>query len=66
MIFDRALSSVLSRNDKLLKLFSERFADQFRTVGDYFAVHGKTVQIHDVSTRLSELAKDLITQTFRE
>ena len=62
----RALGSVLSRNDTLLKLFSERFGNQLRTVGEYFAVHGKTVQIHDVSGWLSELAQDLVTTPFTD
>jgi hypothetical protein len=58
----RALSSVLSRNDKLLKLFSERFRGQFRTVGDYFAVHGGAVQIQDVSGWSSELGDNLVSE----
>ena len=56
----KPLSSVLSRNDKLQKMFSERFGDQFRTVGDYFAAHGEAVQIDDVSPWLSELAEELV------
>lgn len=56
----RALSSVLSRNDKLQKMFSERFGDKFRTVRDYFAAHGGAVQIEDVSPWLSELAEELV------
>lgn len=56
----RALSSVLSRNDKLQKMFSERFDGQFRKVRDYYAVHGDAVQIEDVSAWLSELAEVLI------
>lgn len=56
----RALSSVLSRNDKLQKMFSERFGDRFRTVGDYFTAHGGAVQIDDVSPWLSELAEELV------
>ena len=56
----RALGSVLSWNDKLQKMFSERFGDQFRTVRDYFAAHGGDVQIEDVSPWLSELAEELV------
>ena len=56
----RALSSVLSRNDKLQKMFSERFGGQFRKVRDYYAVQGNAVQIEDVSAWLSELAEVLI------
>lgn len=58
----RAISSVLSRNDKLQKMFSERFGDQFQTVSDYFTVRGHAVQIDDVSPWLSELAETLITE----
>lgn len=53
------MSSVLSRNDKLQKMFSERFGGQFRTVREYFAAHGGAVQIEDVSPWLSELAEEL-------
>lgn len=58
----RALSSVLSRNDKLRKMFAERFGDTFPTVGDYFAAHAGAVQIEDVSPWLSELAEELIAE----
>jgi hypothetical protein len=58
----RALSSVLSRNDRLLKLFSERFEDRFRTVGDYFAAHGEMVRVEDVSGWLSELGEDVVSE----
>jgi hypothetical protein len=56
----RAISSVVSRNDKLRRMFEVRFGTQFRTVGDYFATHGKAVEIEDVSPWLYELAEDLI------
>jgi hypothetical protein len=58
----RALSSVLSRNDKLQKMFSERFGDAFQTVGNYYAIHAHAVQIEDVSPWLSELAEALIAE----
>lgn len=58
----RALSSVLSRNDKLQCMFADRFGTKFRTVGDYFAAHGQAVQIEDVSPWLSELAEGLIAE----
>ena len=51
---------MLSRNDKLQKMFSERFGERFRTVRDYYAVHAGAVMIEDVSPRLSELAERLI------
>ena len=51
----RALKSVLSRNAKIQRIFFERFGNQFRTVGEYFAVHGDQVEIVDVSTWVSEL-----------
>lgn len=58
----RALSSVLSRNDKLQKMFSDRFGETFRTVGDYFAAHANAVRVDDVSPWLSELAEELIAE----
>ncbi|MBR1158076.1 hypothetical protein [Bradyrhizobium elkanii] len=58
----RAMSSVLSRNSKLQKMFTDRFGESFRTVGHYYAVHHNAVQIDDVSPWLSELAKDLIAE----
>ncbi|KQR36032.1 hypothetical protein [Agrobacterium rubi] len=58
----RAISSVLSRNGKVSELFADRYGDQFRTVRDYFAIHGDAVRIEDVSPWLSELAGDLVTE----
>lgn len=58
----RALSSVLSRNDKLQKFVGNRSGEAFRTVGDYYAVHAGAVQIEDVSPWLSELAEGLIAE----
>ena len=54
----RALTSVLSRNEKLRRMFFERFGDRFRTVRDYYALRGGAVQIKDVSPWLSGLAAD--------
>ncbi|WP_234936551.1 hypothetical protein J4T90_00600 (plasmid) [Sinorhizobium medicae] len=56
------MSSVLSRNAKLQRMFMERFGERFRTVGDYYAAHANTVQIEDVSPWLSELAEELIAE----
>lgn len=58
----RALSSVMSRNEKLKETFSNRFGERFKTVGDYYAAHGDAVQIVDVSPWLSELAEHLIAE----
>ena len=55
----RALTSVLSRNEKLRRMFNERFEKQFRTVGEYFAAHGGPVEIADVSPWLPELIQDV-------
>jgi hypothetical protein len=55
----RALTSVLSRNDKLQQTFFTRFGEEFRTVGDYFAAHSDAVQINDVGPWLGELAEVL-------
>jgi hypothetical protein len=56
----RALSSVLSRNNKLQRVFADRFGASFQTVGDYYAAHGAAVRIEDVSPWLSELAEELV------
>ncbi len=56
----RALTSVLSRNDKLQKLFNDRFGNNFRSVRDYYAAFESAVRIVDVSPWLSELAEDLL------
>ncbi len=51
----RALSSVLSRNEKLKKGFSEKFGDQYRTVRDYYLQRKESVVIQDVSSFVPEL-----------
>jgi hypothetical protein len=51
----RALSSVLSRNEKLRKGFSEKFGDQYRTVRDYYLQRKESVVIQDVSSFVPEL-----------
>lgn len=59
----RALTSVLSRNEKLRSTFFKRFGDQFRTVGEYYNVHNGAVSIEDVSPWLSDLAEGLLQDT---
>jgi hypothetical protein len=59
----RAMSSILSRNDKLQKMFAGRFGERFGTVGEYYAAYDSAVQIDDVSPWLSELAEELIAET---
>ena len=56
----RALTSVLSRNNKLRALYFERFGERFRTVGEYYSVHSHLVEIEDVSPWLSELVEDRV------
>jgi hypothetical protein len=51
----RALSSVLSRNEKLRKDFSERFGDKYRTVRDYYLQRKESVVIQDASSFVPEL-----------
>jgi hypothetical protein len=58
----RALSSILSRNDKLQRTFAECFGDTYRTVGAYYADHADAVRIEDVSPWLSDLAEGLIAE----
>ena len=54
----RALRSVLSRDQELGRMFFERFGERFRTVGDYYAVHGGEVKIEDISPWVSELGEE--------
>lgn len=58
----RALSSVLSRNDKLQRTFVHHFGDTYQTVGDYYDANSEQVRIEDVSPWLSELAEALIAE----
>jgi hypothetical protein len=46
----RAFSSVLSKDARVKERFARRFGDHFRTVRDYYAVHGGAVQL-EVSRR---------------
>ncbi|MGV7122355.1 hypothetical protein [Sphingopyxis sp. 550A] len=56
----RAMSSVLSRNEKLQSMFIERFGDKYRTVGDYYADNFDAVSIKDVSPWLSDLVESRV------
>ena len=51
----RALSSVLSRNEKLRKDFNAKFGDRYRKVRDYYVPRKERVVIQDVSTFVPEL-----------
>lgn len=51
----RAMSSVLSRGEKLQQVFRDRFGNSFPTVGSYYAVHSEAVRVVDVSPWLGEL-----------
>jgi hypothetical protein len=54
----RALSSVLSRNDKILKQFQAAHGEKFDTVRDYFFAHKDRVKIEDVSAWVPELISE--------
>ena len=51
----RALSSVLSRNERLRKDFEHKFGDRYRTVRDYYLPRKGLVVIQDVSPIVPEL-----------
>ncbi|MBI3677351.1 MAG: hypothetical protein HY243_12130 [Proteobacteria bacterium] len=51
----RALSSVLSRNEKIKKLFDARYGASLKTVREYFAIRRNVVTIQDVSIYLGAL-----------
>lgn len=53
---------MLSRNDKLQRLFAQRFGETYRTVREYYADHARTVRIEDVFPWLSALADGLIAE----
>jgi hypothetical protein len=56
----RALaSSVLSRNDKLLKQFQSKYGDRFPTVRDYFLPNSDRVVIEDISGWVPELISEV-------
>jgi hypothetical protein len=46
---NRALSSILSSNVKLLKHFEAKYGGRFRTVRDYFLPNQDRVILEDVS-----------------
>jgi hypothetical protein len=58
----RAISSIVSRDSRLAKLFVNKYGDQFQTVGEYFAGHGSAVNMEDVSPWLSELAGRVVSE----
>lgn len=51
----RSLSSVLSRNVKLGKEFTEKYGDRYRKVRDYYLPRKNMVEIQDVSLFVPEL-----------
>ena len=59
----RALTSILSRDNRVRNLYFERFGKQYGTVGEYYAVHHDKVEIEDVSPWLSELVDNLADET---
>ena len=52
----RALTSVLSKDVNLKRLFQSKFGDQYETVGDYFRPRREVVAIRDASTWLACLS----------
>lgn len=58
---DRTLASVLNQNVKLRNKFNGKFADQYRTVRDYYLPRKGHVVIQDVSSLVPELvATDIV------
>ena len=51
----RAVSSVLSRNETLRRKFTEKFGDRYRTVRDYYVPRKESVVIQDVSAFVPRL-----------
>jgi hypothetical protein len=53
----RAISSVLSKDVKLLADFRRRYGERFATVGEYFAFRQRAVALIDAAPLLPELLK---------
>ena len=51
----RDLNSVLSKDQKVHRMFLGQFGERFQTVGEYYAVHGREVEIGDMSAWVGEL-----------
>jgi hypothetical protein len=58
----RALSSVLSRNDALLRQFQAAHGERYTTVRDYYVPHQHLVTLADVSEWVPELITDAETE----
>lgn len=56
----RSLNSILSRHEKLNRLFHKQYGAQFVRVSEWYAMHRDGVKIEDVTPWLSELAEGLI------
>lgn len=54
----RALTSILSGNEKIRRRFFDRYQEQYREVGEYFAEHSNMVEIRDVRTWLPDLVRE--------
>lgn len=53
----RALSSVLSRNNRLMQGFNGRYGSEFRTVGEFFVKYQNSVEIIDLRDMIPTLAR---------
>ena len=51
----RSVQSVLSRNSNVHSDFLRRFAGKYASVGEYFADHSNSVELHDVREFLNKL-----------
>lgn len=58
----RSIRSVLSRHDKMQKLFFSRFGDRYTKVRDYYEAQQGAVAIVDVSDWLNELGELLLSE----
>lgn len=54
----RALSSVLSKDERVRDQFHAKFGDQFQKVREYYLAHGNKVTVADVSAWVPELIAD--------
>jgi hypothetical protein len=58
----RALSSVLSKDERVRDQFHAKFGDRFQRVREYYIAHGDKVTVADVSAWVPELIADDLTE----
>lgn len=58
----RSLESVMSRNNKLLADFQERYGSRFKKIGEYFEYRKSVVQLVDITEIVPQFGNETITE----